>query len=159
MSETLVPMATELDHRQLAEQLLAQAKKQGVELVGPNGLLNELTKDVLETALDAEMTEHLGYEKPWTRRVEVVVIRATAPGPRRVFTGIRSVDIEVTLTGIDEIALSLTAKGLTTGEIAAHFADTYAATVSTILRIIDKVIGEMTEWCTRPLELRDSVDQ
>ena len=63
MSETLEPMATEVDQKQLAEQLLAQAKEQGVELVGPNGLLNQLTKSVLETALDAEMTEHLGYDK------------------------------------------------------------------------------------------------
>jgi hypothetical protein len=51
MSETLDPVAMELDQRQLAEQLLAQAKEQGVELVGPNGLLNQLTKNVLETAL------------------------------------------------------------------------------------------------------------
>jgi putative transposase len=63
MSETLDPVAMQLDQRQLAEQLLAQAKEQGVELVGPNGLLNQLTKNVLETALDAEMTEHLGYDK------------------------------------------------------------------------------------------------
>src|SRR4051794_40282334 len=63
MSETLDPVAMELDQRQLAAQLLAQAKEQGVELVGPNGLLNQLTKNVLETALDAEMTEHLGYDK------------------------------------------------------------------------------------------------
>jgi putative transposase len=50
--------------------------------------------------------------------------------------------------------LSLTAKGLTTGEIAAHFGDVYGATVSkdTISRITDKVIEEMTEWCNRPLE-------
>jgi putative transposase len=53
MSETLDPVAMELDQRQLAEQLLAQAKEQGVELVGPNGLLNQLTKNALETALDA----------------------------------------------------------------------------------------------------------
>ena len=63
MTETLEPMADEVDQKQLAEQLLAQAKEQGVELMGPNGLLNQLTKNVLETALDAEMTEHLGYEK------------------------------------------------------------------------------------------------
>ena len=58
------------------------------------------------------------------------------------------------LTGIDEIVLSLTAKGLTTGEIAAHFDDVYGATVSkdTISKITDKVIEEMTEWCNRPLE-------
>ena len=59
------------------------------------------------------------------------------------------------LTGVDKIVLSLTAKGLTTGEVvAAHFADVYGATVSrdTISRITDKVIAEMSEWCNRPLE-------
>ena len=64
MLETLDRVAsTELDHRQLAEQLLAQAKEHGVDLVGPNGLLNQLTKNVLETALEAEMSEHLGYDR------------------------------------------------------------------------------------------------
>jgi putative transposase len=63
MTETLPPMADEVDPQQLAEQLLAQAKAQGVDLVGPNGLLNQLTKNVLETALEAEMSEHLGYDK------------------------------------------------------------------------------------------------
>src|SRR6478609_8881673 len=63
MSETLESVATEVDQRQLAEQLLAQAREQGVELVGQNGLLNQLTKNVLEIALDAEMAEHLGYDK------------------------------------------------------------------------------------------------
>ena len=51
MSETLDPVATEVDQRQLASSCLAQAKEQGVELVGPNGLLKQLTKTVLETAL------------------------------------------------------------------------------------------------------------
>ena len=63
MSETLDPVAMELDQRQLAEQLLAQAKEQGVERVGPIGLLSQLTKNVLETALDAEMAEHLGFQQ------------------------------------------------------------------------------------------------
>ena len=52
-----------IDEHQIAEQLLAQAKEQGVSLIGPGGLLGGLTKTVLETALEAEMTEHLGYEK------------------------------------------------------------------------------------------------
>jgi putative transposase len=49
------------------------------------------------------------------------------------------------LTGVDEIVLSLYAKGLTTGEISAHFAEIYSASVSkeTISRITDKVIREM----------------
>jgi transposase-like protein len=58
------------------------------------------------------------------------------------------------LTGIDEIVLSLTAKGLTTGEVSAHFADVCGATVSkdTISRITGKVVAEMGDWCNRPLE-------
>jgi putative transposase len=57
------PLATELDQHELAQQLLAQAREQGIDLVGPDGLLNRLTKNVLETALEAKMDEHLGYEK------------------------------------------------------------------------------------------------
>ncbi|ASL07791.1 transposase [Mycobacterium intracellulare subsp. chimaera] len=170
MSETLDPVAMELDQRQLAEQLLAQAKEQGVELVGPNGLLNQLTKNVLETALDAEMAEHLGYDKhdPAGRGSGNSRNDTRA---KTVLTEIGAVEIEVPrdtnssfepqivkkrqrrLTGIDEIVLSLTAKGLTTGEVAAHFADVYGATVSkdTISRITDKVVAEMTDWCNRPL--------
>ena len=58
------------------------------------------------------------------------------------------------LTGVDEIVLSLTARGLTTGEISAHFAEVYGASVSkdTISKITDKVVEEMTEWSNRPLD-------
>jgi hypothetical protein len=64
IAEMIDPVTGEIvDTKELAEQLLRQAKAQGVELVGPGGLLNRLTKTVLETALDAEMTEHLGYDK------------------------------------------------------------------------------------------------
>lgn len=58
------------------------------------------------------------------------------------------------LDGIDEIVLSLTARGLTIGEIAAHFHDVYGATVSrdTVSRITDKAVEKMTEWSNRPLD-------
>jgi transposase-like protein len=171
MSETLESVTIDVDHKQLAEQLLAQAKEQGVELVGPNGLLNQLTKNVLETALDAEMTEHLGYDKHDSAGRGSGNSR-NGTRSKTVFTEIGQVELDVPrdtnstfepqivkkrqrrLTGIDEIVLSLTAKGLTTGEISAHFNDVYGATVSkdTISRITDKVIDEMTEWCNRPLE-------
>ena len=171
MTETLDPMADEVDQKQLAEQLLAQAKEQGVELMGPNGLLNQLTKNVLETALDAEMTEHLGYEKHDAAGRGSGNSR-NGTRSKTVLTEIGPVEIDVPrdidssfapqivkkrqrrLTGIDEIVLSLTAKGLTTGEVSAHFHDIYGATVSkdTISRITDKVVGEMTEWQNRPLE-------
>jgi transposase-like protein len=172
MTETLDPMAaTEVDQKQLAEQLLAQAKEQGIELMGPNGLLNQLTKNVLETALDAEMTEHLGYEKHDAAGRGSGNSR-NGTRSKTVLTEIGPVEIEVPrdldssfapqivkkrqrrLTGIDEVVLSLTAKGLTTGEVSAHFQDIYGATVSkdTISRITDKVVGEMTEWQNRPLD-------
>jgi transposase len=58
------------------------------------------------------------------------------------------------LSDVDEIVLSLYAKGLTTGEISAHFAEIYGASVSkeTISRITDKVVAEMGQWATRPLD-------
>src|SRR5690242_9825281 len=49
--------------QKLAEELVARAREQGVSLTGPDGLLKQLTKTVLETALNQEMTEHLGHEK------------------------------------------------------------------------------------------------
>ena len=47
----------------LAQELVGRARTEGVELVGPGGLLTGLTKTVLETALEAELDEHLGYPK------------------------------------------------------------------------------------------------
>jgi len=161
----------DLDQEQLAQQLLAQAKEQGVELVGPDGLLNQLTKRVLETALEEEMSEHLGYDKhdPVGRN------RGNSRNGVRsktVLTEIGPVEIDVPrdidasfdpqivkkrqrrLTGVDEIVLSLTARGLTTGEISAHFAEVYGASVSkeTVSKITDKVVEEMIEWSNRPLD-------
>ncbi len=48
---------------QIAERLVQQAQDEGIDLVGPGGLLGELTKQVLEAGLEVEMDEHLGYEK------------------------------------------------------------------------------------------------
>ena len=147
MTGTLEPVPDDVDQQRLAEQRLAQAKEQGVELVGPNGLLNQLTKKVLETALESEMSEHLGYDKhdPAGRTGGN---SRNGTRAKTVLTEIGPVQIEVPrdtessfdpqivrkrqrrLTGIDEIVLSLTAKGLTTGEVAAHFDDVYGATVS-----------------------------
>jgi Transposase, Mutator family len=63
VTETISPMPEQIDQQQLAQQLVQKARAEGVELVGPGGLLAGLTKTVLETALDAELSEHLGYDK------------------------------------------------------------------------------------------------
>lgn len=93
MVEMIDPVLGEIiDERQIAEQLLAQAEDQGVSLIGPGGLLGGLTKTVLETALEAEMTEHLGYEK------HEVTDNANARNGTRsktVLTEVGAVEIEV----------------------------------------------------------------
>jgi transposase-like protein len=62
VTETISPVPEQID-TQLAQDLVARARAEGVELVGPGGLLTGLTKTVLETALEAEIAEHLGYDK------------------------------------------------------------------------------------------------
>src|SRR5215470_3863225 len=155
-----------------AKELVRLAKEQGLALTGPDGLLKALTKTVLETALDEELTEHLGYEKhdPAGQgsanirngtRTKTVLTDTTGPvtiDVPRDRAGTFEPQIvrkrQRRLTGVDEIVLSLYAKGLTTGEISAHFAQIYGASVSkeTISRITDKVVEEMTAWQARPLD-------
>jgi transposase-like protein len=172
MTDTIEPMPpARLDQQQLAQQLVDAARAEGVELVGPGGLLTGLTKTVLETALEAEMSEHLGYDRHDPAGRDGGNSR-NGTRMKTVLTEIGPVEIEVPrdrdasfdpvivrkrqrrLDGIDEIVLSLTARGLTTGEVAAHFAEVYGAKVSkdTISRITDKVLEEMGEWQNRPLD-------
>jgi putative transposase len=171
VTETIEPMPAQIDQQQLARELVEKARAEGVELVGPDGLLTGLTKTVLETALDAEMTDHLGYEKHDPAGRDGGNSRNGAR-VKTVLTEIGPVQIEVPrdrdatfdpvivrkrqrqLQGISQIVLSLTARGLTTGEIAAHFEEVYGAKISkdTISRITDTVLAEMAEWRDRPLD-------
>jgi len=171
VAETIEPMAARIDQQQLAEELVARARADGVQLIGEGGLLTGLTKSVLECALEEEISDHLGYDKhdPAGRNggdsrnghrektvlTEIGPVTIEVPRDREgsfepVIVGKR----QRRLNGIDQIVLSLTARGLTTGEICAHFAEVYGANVSkdTISRITDKVIEEMTEWRNRPLD-------
>ena len=155
----------------LAEGLVARARAEGVELVGPGGLLTDLTRTVLETALEVEMDDHLGYPKHAPEGRDNGNSR-NGVRSKTVLTEVGEVEIEVPrdrdgsfdpkivkkrqrrLEGVDGLVISLAAKGLTTGEIAAHFADVYGAEVSrdTISRITDAVLEEMSAWQTRPLD-------
>ena len=63
MAETIEPMAARIDQQQLAEELVARARADGVQLIGEGGLLTGLTKSVLECALEEEISDHLGYDK------------------------------------------------------------------------------------------------
>jgi transposase-like protein len=175
MSATLDDVTKKIRQEPSAEQLAAQelvrrAREQGLSLTGPDGLLKQLTKTVLETALNEELTEHLGHDKH-SPSADGNVRNGTRP--KTVLTeSTGEVLIEVPrdragsfepqivrkrqrrLSGVDQIVLSLYAKGLTTGEISAHFAEIYGASVSreTVSRITDKVLEEMTDWQNRPLD-------
>jgi transposase-like protein len=156
-----------------AKEFLKLASDRGLSLTGPDGLLKQFTKNVLETALNEEMTEHLGHEKNRAAEGRESANVRNGSRPKTVLTAATGpVEIEVPrdrdgtfepvivkkrqrwLTEVDEVVLSLSARGLTTGEISAHFAQIYGASVSreTISRITDKVVEEMTEWQNRPLE-------
>jgi transposase-like protein len=155
-----------------AEEMVRQAREQGLSLTGPDGLLKQLTKTVLETALNQELTEHLGHEKHGSPDPDSGNIRNGTRAKTVLTESTGQVQVQVPrdrdgsfepqivkkrqrrLTGVDEIVLSLYAKGLTTGEISAHFEEIYGASVSkeTISRITDKVVEEMQSWQARPLD-------
>jgi putative transposase len=77
-----LPSRRPLVDEELADQLLGKAQAEGVELLGPEGLLSQVTRAVLERALGEEMTGHLGYDKhdPAGRAAATT---ATAPRARR----------------------------------------------------------------------------
>jgi putative transposase len=156
-----------------AAAMVAEAKARGLALTGPDGLLKLFTKNVLETALGEEMSEHLGHEKNRAEADrESTNVRNGTRSKTVISDAAGEVRIEVPrdregtfepqivkkrqrrLSDVDEIVLSLYAKGMTTGEISAHFAEIYGASVSkeTVSRITDKVVADMSEWSSRPLD-------
>ncbi len=155
----------------IAERLVAQARAEGVDLVGPGGLLSELTKQILETGLEVEMEEHLGYAKHAPEGRDGGNSR-NGTRSKKVLTEVGPVDIDVPrdrdgtfepktvrkhqrrLHGVDAMVISLTAKGLTTGEVQAHLAEVYGTEVSreTISKITDAVLEDMGDWLNRPLD-------
>ncbi|MEZ2388531.1 IS256 family transposase [bacterium RCC_150] len=171
-STKTVEKLTEKSEAEAARELVRMAKEQGLSLTGPDGLLKQLTKTVIETALDEELTEHLGYERHdaaakdtansrnGTRSKTVLTettgpVQIDVPRDREGTFEPKIVDKrQRRLSGVDEMVLSLYAKGLTTGEISAHFAEIYGASVSkeTVSRITDRVLDEMAAWQNRPLD-------
>jgi putative transposase len=140
MTETLEPVTKKKPEptaeQVAAEELVRRAREQGLSLTGPDGLPKQLTKVVIETALDQELTEHLGHERNTPAGNEAGNVR-NGSRPKKVLTeGTGQVQVEVPrdrdgtfgpqivkkrqrrLGGVYEIILSLYAKGLTTGRSA-----------------------------------------
>jgi putative transposase len=154
----------------LVEELLADYKKPE-DIVGENGLLRQLTKALLERALEAELTSHLGYEKhdpagykSGTARngktkktlkgsfgeveLETPRDRNGSFEPKIVAKG------QTRFTGFDDKILSLYSRGLTTREIQGHLEEIYGVEVSPTLisNVTDAVLEEVKTWQPRPLD-------
>ena len=156
--------------KDLVAQLVGDAQRLGLSVEGEGGLLAQLTKLVLESALEGEMTAHLGYDKH--ERVEGSDNARNGTRSKTVLTKAGPVEIAVPrdragsfepvvvakrqrrLGAIEDVVLSLSARGMTHGDIAAHLADVYGSEVSktTISTITDKVLDSMGEWQNRPLD-------
>ena len=170
-SVTTTGPAVPVVNRGLVAQLVGEAQRQGLPVDGEGGLLAELTRLVLESALEGEITDHLGYDrherggstdgnarngtraktvltKAGPVQVDVPRDRAGTFEPKIVAKRQRR------LGSIEDIVLSLSARGMTHGDISAHLADVYGSEVSktTISTITDKVLDGMTEWQNRPLD-------
>lgn len=131
----------------------------------------QLTKRLVESALEGELTDHLGYDRHDAAGRDGGNSR-NGHRAKTVLTEVGPVEVEVPrdrdgsfepkivakrqrrLSGVDELVISLSAKGLTTGEVAAHLREVYGAEVSrqTISTITDNVVEGMGEWQNRPLD-------
>ena len=156
---------------QVLRELTERARTGGLKLAGEGGLLGRLTKMVIEGALEGELDDHLGYAKHDPdgrdggnsrngRRAKTVItdtgpVELSVPRDRDASFEPKIVaKRQRRLTGVDDMVISLSAKGLTHGEIAAHLAEVYGAEVSkqTISTITDRVMEGMAEWQSRPLD-------
>ncbi|MCY0924372.1 IS256 family transposase, partial [Streptomyces sp. H27-G5] len=164
---------------ELLEELAALAAEkvrdgEGLRLMGEGGLLPELAQHLMQAALEAEMDEHLAAEAGRaggrgsrsggnTRNgyrskkvmTEVGTVMVQVPRDRLGTFQPRMLPKYAHRTGaLDDLVISLTAKGLTSGEIVSHLAQTYGMTTTkeTISTITDKALESMAEWRTRPLD-------
>jgi putative transposase len=156
---------------ELADQLLGKAQADPAPLLGPDGLLSQVTKAVLERALAEEMTGHLGYEKhdsagrgsgnsrngmtAKTVLTDVGAVDLAVPRDRNGSSGPQIVRKGQTrLEGFNERIIALYARGMTTRDIRAHLREMYDVDVSPdlISRVTDGVLEELAEWQSRPLD-------
>jgi putative transposase len=157
--------------QELVDRLLEEAGERDLDLLGEGGLLSQLTKQVLETALDAELTAHLGYERhdPAGRGSGN---SRNGTSAKRVHTDVGTVSLEVPrdrnstftpqvvpkgatrLGGFNDRIIALYGRGMTVRDVQAHLAEIYDVEVSPdlISKVTAAVLDEAREWQNRPLE-------
>jgi transposase-like protein len=153
-----------------AELLVARAREDGVALTGEGGLLTEMMRHVLQTGLEVEMAEHLGYEPRERGRgsgntrnggydktvtTEIGEVGLRMPRDRQgTCEPVTVPKYQRRLDGLSGNVISLYAKGLTTGDIQQHLVEIYGTEVSreTISKITDQIVDDMVAWQSRPLD-------
>ena len=155
---------------ELVDELLAGARTEE-EVVGPGGLLSQLTKRLVERAMEVELTDHLGYEPHQeppggagnTRNGSTPKTLATEHGPVEIKTPRdRKGTFEPKIVrkrqrrfeGFDEKILALYSRGVSTRDIEAHLAEIYGVKVGRdlISRVTDGVMDDVRAWAQRPLD-------
>jgi transposase-like protein len=156
---------------EMLDRLMAQVDEEGLELLGPDGVLTELTSRIMNRALEVEMADHLGYEKGdpagWGSGNN-----RNGAYPKTVLTDAGGIPIEVPrdregtfkpalvpirqrrIAGFNDLVIGLVARGMTVRDVQAHIADVYRVEISPELvsRITDAVLPELREWQSRPLD-------
>jgi putative transposase len=161
----------ELDMAGWATELVSRARRQGVELAGENGLLTAMVRQVLQTGLNVELAEHLGYE-PYAAEGRGSGNNRNGSYPKTVTTEVGPVEVQMPrdrlgtfepvtipkhvrrLDGLTGNVISLYAKGMTTGDIQSHLLEIYGTEISreTISKITDTIVEDMNAWQHRPLD-------
>ena len=155
---------------ELLDELMKNYRKPE-DLIGENGLLKQLTKALVERAMKAEMTAHLGYDKhdpagkksgnsrngksKKTIKGEFGNMEIAVPRDRNsTFEPVIIPKGETRFTGFDDKIISMYARGMTTRDIQAHLQEMYGVEVSPTLvsQVTDAITEEITLWQNRPLE-------
>jgi putative transposase len=168
--EGLPPELRERLGDELIDELLAGARTEE-EIVGPGGVLAQLTRRLVERAMDAELTEHLGYERGGAPPGGVGNTR-NGSTPKTLHTDHGSVRIETPrdrngsfeplivpkrrsrFAGFDDKIIALYARGMSVRDIQAHLGELYGVEVGRdlISRVTDAVLEDVQAWRQRPLE-------
>ena len=168
----IVAVARPLIDEATLDRLMARVESEGLELLGPDGVLTELTSRIMNRAMEAEMTEHLGYEQGDPAGHGSGNNR-NGTSAKNVLTDAGSVPVKVPrdrngdyepklvpkhsrrLEGFNDIVLSLISRGMTTRDVQSHLAAAYKVDISAelISKITDAVLPELREWQSRPLDV------
>jgi putative transposase len=172
--ETMPVVASELDSADLSDELvdeLLAGARTPEEITGPDGLLSRLTKRLVERAMAAELTDHLGYAHGQAPPGGVGNAR-NGTTAKTIHTGHGSVRIEQPrdragsfepqivrkhqrrFEGFDDKIIAMYGRGMSVRDIQAHLAELYRVEVGhdLISRVTDAVLEDVREWQARPLE-------